>query len=111
MVELAIAILIMTIMAFVCMGYYTKTLIIQKDAELYFQATTIASSALEKVLSERKMPLHTQQTEGLFTLNWHTNFKDKFMFIEVVVGWQSLLKVPRTITLRSGFIPNAGVQA
>ena len=109
MVELTIAILIMTSMAFVCMGYYTKTVIIQKDIELYLQATTRASCALEKVLSEKKMPAHIQQTEGPFTLNWHTDFKDQFIFIDVVVHWQSLLKTPRTITLRSGFAPNAGV--
>ncbi len=109
MVELTIAILIMTITAFVCMGYYTKTLIIQKDTELYLHATTLASGALEKVISERKMPSYTQRKEGLFTIDWHTQLKDKFMFIDVVVRWQSTLKTSRSITLRSGFVPDVGV--
>lgn len=109
MVEIAIAILIMTITAFICMGYYTKTVVIQKDTELYLQATTIASSALEKVIAERKMSAYTQKKEGLFTIDWHTHLQDKFMFVDVVVRWQSALKTSRFIMLRSGFVPNAGV--
>jgi type II secretory pathway pseudopilin PulG len=108
MLELLVAILIMALMAFVCMGYYAKTMIIQRDTELYFQATTIASSALEKLLSEKIVPMNNQQKEGLFSLNY--TFKPftsdgNFVIVEVIVTWQSALKVPRTITLTSGFVP------
>lgn len=107
MIELLVSILIMAIMAFVCMGYYTKTLIVQKDTELYLQATTCASCALEKVLSEREIPKHMQQTNGPFTIEWHLqqSDNDQFVLIDVIVGWQSMLKASRKITIKSGFWP------
>lgn len=112
MVELSIAILIMAIMAFVCMGYYTKTVIIQRDTELYLQATTVLSSALEKLLAERTLPISNQQKEGLFTIDWYMHTSDinkQFMIVQATVHWQSVLKVPRTITMHSGFVLQAGV--
>jgi Tfp pilus assembly protein PilE len=111
MVELSIAILIMALMAFVCMGYYTKTMIIQKDTELYLQATTVVSSVLEKLLAEKTLPTKNQQKEGIFTVEWQTQNSDhtQFVIVEATVSWQSLQKVPRTITMRSGFTPQAGV--
>lgn len=98
----------MTIMAFICMGYYTKIILIQKDTELHLQATTLGSSVLEHLLSEKTVPIQNKQKEGVYTINYHTNIKDKFMFVDVVVQWQSLLKTPKSITLRSGFVPHAG---
>lgn len=111
MIELLIAILIMAIMAFVCMGYYTTTVIIQKDTALYLQATTLVSSALEKLLSEQILPTQNQQQEGPFTIEWHTQKLNNthFVTIEATVSWQSILKTPRTITIRSGFAPQVGV--
>jgi Tfp pilus assembly protein PilE len=111
MIELSIAILIMAIMGFVCMGYYTKTVIIQKDTALYLQATTLVSSAMEKLLSEKILPTQNQHKEGLFTIDWHTQQLDnkQFVVIEATVSWQSMLNTPKTITIRSGFAPQAGV--
>jgi len=116
MVELLIAILIMAIMAFVFMGYYSKILLIQKDTELYLHATTIVGSALEKVLSDKIIPTKNHQVDGLFTIDWHTTVKplitshasqksdsDQFVIVEAVIRWESALKIPRKITLSSGF--------
>jgi Tfp pilus assembly protein PilV len=105
MIELLLTILIIISIVSVGIGYYTKILIIQKDTELYIQATTHASQALERVLAQKSAVPYTKKN-GLFTISVQPMYmaeNNQFICVEAKVTWDSVLKTSRTISMHSGF--------
>lgn len=117
-IELLVAMAIMSIVIGTIAGYQWATISAQQDAKRHLQAVTIASSKLEAVLAQKHLSVTPTEECDDFIVTWHVQTsqlpkieqlsqpiigkKPLFATIAVSVQWHSVRQALRSVTLTAG---------
>lgn len=112
LIELLVALLLLSISFLLIVGYQSRIIDIQRQAIKRMQAVDYAASFLEQLITgEKTITASGKQKSGDFSLEWHifpqacpaVNIK-QFVWVDVHVKWPNRVGSAHVIQLQTGLI-------